>query len=573
MRLTNYLFTTTKEVPADAIVASHVLMLRAGFIRKLAAGIYNYMPLALRTIKKIENIVREEMDAAGAVELLMPTVQPSSLWEESGRWGYYGPELLRFKDRKGTDYCLGPTHEEVITDIVRNAISSYKDLPVNLYQIQTKFRDEVRPRFGLMRGREFIMKDAYSFDIDKEGALKSYRIMEQAYYNIFRRCGLEFKAVEAGTGTIGGSLSHEFQVLAENGEDAIHSCTECNYAANIEKSACLEPERAKAPKDLPAMEKVSTPGQKTIEEVSAFLKISPQELIKTLIYSADGQLTAVLVRGDYQISDAKLSSILKADELLPASDAQILEISGANAGYLGVAGLKKDIPIYCDYSIKSMASGVMGANENDFHFINVSPERDFPQIKGYFDLRMAEEGETCAKCQKGTYKQYRGIEVGQIFYLGRKYSERMKALVQDGAGEMRTIEMGCYGIGITRTMAAAIEQNHDEDGIIWPFAIAPYQVIICPVGASEEIVNAAEKIYNELLDKKVEVLLDDRNERSGAMFKDADLIGIPLRITVGKKALADNNVELKFRREKDFKHVPLDEIVDFAVRIINKEIN
>jgi len=574
MRLSKYLFPTLKEVPSDAVVISHILMLRAGMIRKLSAGIYNYLPLALKTIKKIENIIREEMNEAGALELLMPAVQPSELWIETGRWGYYGPELLRFKDRKNGDYCLGPTHEEVITHIVRNEISSYKELPKNLYQIQTKFRDEIRPRFGLMRGREFIMKDAYSFDIDVENAKKSYEIMNKAYRRIFDRCGLKYKAVEAGTGAIGGTLSHEFQVLASNGEDEILSCSSCNYAANIEKTECTNPdiETDKKPDEgLPSPEKVETPLKTTIEEVSEYLKIGQDKLIKTLIYTCDKNPIAILLRGDHELAEAKLIALIKCDELVPADEKTILKVTGGPVGFSGPTTLKEDIPIYADYAVANVEDGVVGGNEKDLHIKHIWPGRDITKKIIYADLREALVGESCPRCKKGKYEKYRGIEVGQIFYLGKKYSEKMDAYVLDNNGKKRIIVMGCYGIGVTRTMAASIEQNHDENGIIWPFTIAPYHVIICPVGKDEAVKETAENIYNTLCDKDVEVLLDDRNERPGVMFKDADLIGIPIRVTVGKKGLDQGKIEVKLRREKETKLIHSDEVIDYIEDIITWE--
>jgi prolyl-tRNA synthetase len=571
MKLSKYLFPTLKEVPSDAVVISHVLMLRAGMIRKVSAGIYNYLPLALRTIDKIETIIREEMDASGALELLMPAVQPAELWIESGRWGYYGPELLRFKDRKDQDYCLGPTHEEVITSIVRNEIRSYREIPVTLYQIQTKFRDEVRPRFGLMRGREFIMKDAYSFDLDEEGAKKSYGIMNETYRRIFTRCGLRFKAVEAGTGAIGGTLSHEFQVLASNGEDEILSCDACDYAANVEKCECVTPDASKAPASGSAkIEEVKTPDQRTVEEVCAFLKVPQERLVKTLVYTADGAPVAILVRGDHELAEAKLVAILKCNELLPADEATIAKVTGGPLGFSGPIGLATGIPLYADHSVGLVRDAVVGANKADTHIVHADPDRDFPKGVVYADLRKALEGEPCPRCGGGHYQKYRGIEVGQIFYLGTKYSEKMDASVLDEKGAKRTLVMGCYGIGVTRTMAAAIEQNNDEKGIIWPFAIAPFHVILCPAGTDPQIKETADGLYSALLSEKVEVLYDDRGERPGVMFADADLIGIPLRVTIGKKGLADGKVELKLRREKEATFVP---IADAVARIREKISN
>ncbi len=574
MKLSRYLFPTLKEVPSDAQVISHILMLRAGMIRKLAAGVYNYLPLALRTINKIASIIREEMNKAGALELLMPSVQPAELWMESGRWGYYGPELLRFKDRKDQDFCLGPTHEEVITSIVRNEVHSYREIPMNLYQIQTKFRDEVRPRFGLMRGREFIMKDAYSFDMDVEGAHKSYEIMNRTYRRIFNRCGLKFKAVEAGTGAIGGTLSHEFQVLASNGEDEILSCTSCEYAANVEKCECVKPgTEPPDPQGGQKIEEVKTPNQRTIEEVAAFLKVREDRLVKTLIYTADGSPVAILIRGDHELADAKLVAILGCNELLPASDDIILKATGGPVGFSGPVGLPENIPLYADSSVLFVKDAVVGANKADTHFIHADPRRDFPKRVRYEDLRKALEGEQCPRCGKGKYEKYRGIEVGQIFYLGTKYSEKMNAVVLDEKGEKRTLVMGCYGIGVTRTMASSIEQNNDDKGIIWPFAIAPFHVIVCPAGADVTVKETAEKLYRDLIAEGVEVMIDDRGERPGVMFADADLIGIPLRVTVGMKGLKEGKVELKLRRDKEAAFVPANEAVEKIKEIIRSEMS
>jgi prolyl-tRNA synthetase len=574
MRYSKMLIPTLKEAPADAVVLSHVLMLRAGLIRKVAAGIYNYLPLALRTIKKIEDIIREEMNRSGALELLMPMVQPAELWEESGRWAYYGPELLRFNDRKEARFCLGPTHEEVITHIVRSEVRSYRSLPLNLYQIQTKFRDEIRPRFGLMRGREFIMKDAYSFDLDEEGAGKSYRIMYDTYKRIFSRFGLRFKAVEAGTGAIGGTLSHEFQVLAENGEDAILSCSHCEYAANLEKAECLRPQgKGSRIDELPLPEEVSTPDKKTIEEVSGFLNITPERLCKTLIYMTDKKPVIVLIRGDHELADTKLMSLLKCDEFSLAENEVIERITGAPLGFAGPLHLKEEVPVYADYELAGFSDGVTGANKKDAHLIHIFAERDFPETTRYADLRQAREGEPCPRCGKGVYEQHRGIEVGQVFYLGTKYSERMNATVLDEKGETVTLVMGCYGIGVTRSMAAAIEQNHDQNGIIWPMPIAPFQVIICPVGSEEKIKETSEDLYGRLLKEKVEVILDDRNERPGVMFKDADLTGIPIRITIGKRNLDLRNVEVKLRREKEGQIVPLENCIKHIKDLILSEMD
>ncbi|MBN2737513.1 MAG: proline--tRNA ligase [Spirochaetales bacterium] len=571
MRVSSYLLPTLKEVPSDAVVSSHVLMLRAGMIRKLASGVYNYLPLALRTIRKIEKIIREEMEAAGAQELLMPFVQPAEIWQESGRWDYYGLELLRFQDRKGAGFCLGPTHEEVITHIVRNEISSYKQLPLNLFQIQSKFRDEIRPRFGLMRGREFIMKDGYSFDISKEAAIKSYEIMNQAYHRVFTRCGLSFRAVEAETGAIGGSLSHEFQVLAQNGEDSILSCSCCDYAANIEKAQCLMPDEKSASVELDhfkALEEVLTPGKKSIEDVAEFLRIEKNRLIKTLIFTADSLPVAALIRGDHDLAEAKFKSLLACNELLPADEKVIEQVTGGPVGFSGPLGMKSDIPLWVDFSVRPMMDAVIGANKKDTHLWHVYPSRDFSEKMEYADLRAARKDENCPRCLKGRYEMFQGIEVGQIFYLGTKYSEPMNAFVLDESGKKRPMVMGCYGIGVTRTMAAAIEQSHDDKGIIWPMSIAPFQVILCPVGNDDLVNQAAEELYQELKERKVEVLLDDRNERPGVKFNDADLIGIPIRLVIGKRTLAENRVEVKLRWQSESFFVDREKIGDDLVALI-----
>lgn len=551
MRYSNYFIPTYRELPSEAEVISHQLMLRAGLIRKLTSGIYTYLPAGLRSIRKVENIIREEMNRAGAIELLMPAVQPAELWQESGRWNVYGKELLRFKDRHGRDACLAPTHEEVITDLVRKEIHSYKQLPLNLYQIQTKFRDEIRPRFGLMRGREFIMKDAYSFDVDEKGAEKSYQAMFEAYNRIFTRCGLRFKAVEADTGPIGGSYSHEFMVLAETGEDQIASCLECNYAANLEKAEVRS--QAQAGNDLkedqyPAMESVETPDIKSVEEVTEFLQISPQQLVKTLIFVADGSLIAALVRGDHEINEAKLRNMLGAEELELAGPELIEEATGAPVGFAGPVDL--NMKIVADNALKLMGDFVTGGNKADLHLKHVVLGRDF-QVDLFGDIRLITPQDNCPRCG-GPIEFKRGIEVGHIFKLGIKYSKPMKAVFLDEQGKERPIVMGCYGIGVGRTVAAAIEQNHDENGIIFPIPIAPFEVIILPLQIHEpKVRETAERLYGQLSDMGIEVLLDDRDERAGVKFNDADLIGIPIRVTIGMRGLQRGAVELKLRAEKD----------------------
>ncbi|MFH1135873.1 MAG: proline--tRNA ligase [Pseudomonadota bacterium] len=547
MKYTRFFLPTLREDPAEAEVVSHKLMVRAGLIRKLASGIYSYLPLGLKVLRKVERIIREEMDRAGALELLMPGPQPGELWRESGRWDHYGKELLRFKDRHDHDYCLAPTHEEVITDLIRREIRSYRDLPVNLYQIQTKFRDEIRPRFGLMRGREFRMKDAYSFDIDDAGAEKSYRAMFQAYTNIFRRCGLRFTSVEADSGAIGGSFSHEFMVLADTGEDEIVNCPSCDYAANTEKAQAAVLESHQAEADAPPFAKVMTKDLRTIEEVSSFLKIHPADLVKTMIYQTDQGLVAVLVRGDREVNVIKLKNLVGGEPEL-AGPHVIEDVTGASVGFAGPVGL--NIRILADSGLKGLSSTVVGANETDYHLVGVAPGRDF-KVDGYHDLALVRAGDPCPRCG-AALETARGIEVGHVFKLGIKYSQAMHAVYLDKEGKENFIIMGCYGIGTGRTAAAAIEQNHDENGIIWPMPLAPFEVAVLPLQAQDpEVMAAAEKIYNSLLDLGVEALLDDRDERAGIKFKDADLIGLPLRVSVSKKTLAQGQAEFKRRDQRE----------------------
>ncbi len=548
MRYSQYFIPTVKETPADAEVISHQLMLRAGMIRKLAAGIYNYLPMGLRSIRKVEQIIREEMNRAGAIELLMPSVQPAELWQESGRWAFYGKELLRFKDRKDGEFCLGPTHEEVVTDLVRREVKSYRQLPLNLYQIQTKFRDEIRPRFGLMRGREFIMKDAYSFDVDEHAADLSYDKMYQAYRRIFSRCGLNYRAVEADTGSIGGSYSHEFMVLAESGEDAIVSCSACEYAANVEKAES-RPVANSAQAAQQPLQKVATPGMKTIADVAGFLGLPEQETIKTLVYSdGAGQTAMALVRGDHELNEIKLKNALGWIEIQVASEEEILRVTGSPVGFLGPIGLKVQLPVIADLVVEGMVNAVIGANEKDQHYTNANPGRDFA-VTRHADIRSVTAGDPCPRCEEGALEVWRGIEVGHVFKLGNKYSKALNATYLDADGKEQIIFMGCYGIGVGRTVAACIEQNHDDNGIIFPIPIAPFHCIVSSVNPKEETVRTvAEEIYGKLAAAGVEVLLDDRDERPGVKFKDADLIGIPLRIVVGSKNLADGKVELKERR-------------------------
>jgi prolyl-tRNA synthetase len=557
---------TLKEDPADAEVISHKLMLRAGMIRKLTAGVYSYLPLGCRSLRKMEQIVREEMDAAGAQEVFLPMVQPAELWMESGRWDIYGSELLRFKDRHDRESCLGPTHEEVITDLVRRDVRSYRELPINLYQIQTKFRDEIRPRFGLMRGREFTMKDGYSFDASDSAADESYQVMWEAYKRVFQRCGLKFRAVEADSGPIGGSFSHEFMVLADTGEDTIVSCDSCDYAANMEKAEIRASKTDFTAVGEPA-KKVETPEMRTIEEVSSFLKVRPEDLIKTLILQSEKGVIAVLIRGDQELNETKLKNHLNVSEIALADEKTIVEITGGPLGFSGPVGLEQ-ITILADHTIAGMGTAVVGANEKDFHLMNVNPQTGF-RVDEYGDFRNAREGDLCPRCT-GKLMLTKGIEVGHIFKLGTKYSRSMNAVFLDSDGQERPMIMGCYGIGVSRTVAAAIEQNNDADGIIFPPPIAPFQVIVTPVGAkSPEIDEAAEKIYRELWAEGIDTLIDDRDERPGVKFKDADLMGIPVRITVGKKALAESKLELRNRRTKNVELVPISECVNQVKSIIS----
>lgn len=544
MRIGQYFVNTMREAPAEAEITSHNLMLRAGMIKKLAAGIYSYLPMGYRVIRKVEQIVRDCMNEAGAIELHMPAVLPAELWQESGRWYYYGKELLRVKDRHDRDFCVGPTHEEIITDIVRSSVHSYKQMPLNLYQIQTKFRDEVRPRFGLIRGREFLMKDAYSFDTSAEGAKISYENMRKAYCKIFDKCGLKYKMVEADSGTIGGSLSHEFMVLAATGEDAVISCGSCDYAANLEKAVALKPAAALG-KDLGTMKENNTPGAHTVAEVASFLGVEPAQIIKTIIVRVDDKLAAILVRGDHEANFIKLKNHLRASTAELASPEEIVEATGAPVGFAGPIGLK--IPIYADNAVADISSAVVGSNKRDVHITGVMMGRDFTVTEAG-DFRNAMPGDTCPRCNGGQYEITRGIEVGHIFYLGDKYSKALNATYLDQNGKEQIIEMGTYGIGVSRIAAAAIEQNHDDNGIIWPAPIAPFQAVVMALNTNDdEIIGVAEEVYNTLSAGGIEAILDDRNERAGVKLSDADLIGYPVKIMVGRKSYADGFVEVKQR--------------------------
>lgn len=569
MRYSDMFLPTTREVPADAEIVSHQLMIRSGMIRKLTSGIYAYLPLGYRVIRKVEQIIREEMNAAGAQEVFMPAVQPAELWQESGRWYYYGKELLRLKDRHNRECCIGPTHEEVITSLVRDEIQTYRQLPKNLYQIQTKFRDEIRPRFGVMRAREFGMKDAYSFDADEEGANESYGKMFAAYQRIFSRCGLTFRAVEADSGNIGGSYSHEFLVTAESGEDAMVYCSACDYAANREKAEIPKPVEAETPEEERDAEEIYTPDVRTIEEVSDFLKVTPDRIVKTLIFVADDTPVAALVRGDHDINEIKLKNCLRADTLELASDAVIQDVTNSPRGFAGPRGITARV--IADYSIMNMRNCVIGANKENYHMVNCNNGRDFT-IAEFADVRFVTEGDVCPRCG-GPISFARGIEVGHVFKLGTKYSQTMNATYLDRNGTEKHMIMGCYGIGVGRTVAACIEQSFDDDGIIWPMALAPFQVIITPVNMNEEsLAEAAEDIYGKLTAAGVEVLMDDRDERAGVKFKDADLIGIPLRITIGKKSLAAGAVELRNRKTQATENIQLTDVVSTVQDVIHREI-
>ena len=570
MRYRHTLIPTLRHDPAEAEVISHKLLVRAGLIRQVARGIYDFLPLGLKVVRKVETIVREEMNRAGAQEILMPSVCPAELWQESGRWEHYGKELLRIKDRHERDFCFGPTHEEVVTDIVRREIRSYRDLPLNLYQIQTKFRDEVRPRFGLMRGREFIMKDAYSFHTDFTDCQREYQNMYDAYCRIFDRCGLTYRPVEADTGAIGGTMSHEFQVLADSGEDAIVSCDKCTYAANVEKAELpTSPEFGVRRSASASLKKVHTPDQRTIEEVAKFLGESPGHFVKTLIYVTDtGAVIATLVRGDHELSEPKLKTFLECQWVALADEDTVVRTTGAPIGFAGPLGIQATL--VSDNALRGAVGMICGANERDYHQTGLDIERDLTNVR-FADLRQARVGDRCPRCESGTFTTHRGIEVGQTFYLGTKYSKALNATYQDAQGQDHPMEMGCYGIGITRTVAAAIEQHHDADGIQWPVPLAPASVQIVPVNWGDEQSRAtAEQLYSQLLTAGIDPLLDDRDERPGVKFKDADLLGTPLRVTIGPKSLARGMVELKRRTEKQGIEVGLNQIVETIVSLSRK---
>ncbi|KRQ86391.1 Proline--tRNA ligase [Caloramator mitchellensis] len=565
MRLSNLFMPTLREVPAEAEIASHQLMLRAALMRKLASGVYNYLPLGLRVLRKIEEIVREEMNREGAQEILCSALLPSELWKESGRWEVFGPEMFKLLDRNGREFCLGPTHEEIFTDIIRNEVKSYKDMPLNIYQIQTKYRDERRPRFGVMRSREFTMKDAYSFDTSWEGLDESFNKMHRAYTRIFERCGLDFKAVEADTGAMGGTGSMEFMVKSDIGEAEVVFCSSCDYAANIEKAPTFDKEIERK-EDAKALEKVETPNVRTIEELVGFFNTTAEKFAKTLIYKADDKVVAVMVRGDRDVNETKVVNHLKCINFELADAETVKKATGADVGFAGPIGIKVD-ELLIDFEVKNIENMIIGANKTGYHIINAKYGRDFEGTLG--DFRNIAVGDKCPKCG-AEITINRGIEVGHIFKLGTKYSSAMNATFVDDKGEEKPIIMGCYGIGINRTMAAVIEQNHDEKGIMWPLSVAPYHVIVVPVVMKDEFaVNAAEEIYSKLNEMGIETLIDDRDERAGVKFNDADLIGIPIRITVGKK-IKDGIVEFKLRNSSEVKEIKVEEIYDEVLKVFKQ---
>ncbi|MGE7598909.1 proline--tRNA ligase [Lysinibacillus fusiformis] len=559
MKQSKTFIPTLREVPADAEVKSHKQLLRAGFIRQNTSGVYSYLPLAKRVLSKIETIIREEMEAINSIELLMPSLQSAELWQESGRWEKYGPELMRLKDRHDRDFALGPTHEEVITTLVRDEIKSYKKLPLTLYQIQTKFRDEKRPRFGLLRGREFIMKDAYSFHASRESLDETYDDMYRAYSNIFSRLGLNYRAVIADAGSIGGKGTHEFMVLSEIGEDTIAYSDVSEYAANIEMAEVIADYQT-SDEALKEVEKVATPDQKTIEEVSAFLQVMPANVIKSLVFDVDGELVVVLARGDHEINDIKLKNALEAGSVELASEAAIRELLGCGVGSIGPVKLPVDVKVVADHAIKSIRNGIAGANEDGFHLVNVNPERDFA-VNDYLDIRFIQEGDPSPDGQ-GTIKFAEGIEVGHIFKLGTTYSAKMNGTFLDEQGKSQPFIMGCYGIGVSRILAAVAEHFQDENGFTWPTQLAPYDIHVVPVNTKDEAqVALADELYGLLKSYRYDVLLDDRAERAGVKFADADLIGLPVRVTVGKKA-TEGIVEVKFRQTGETFEWKKEEVID-----------
>jgi len=567
MLFSRALIPTVKEAPADATNASHVLLSRAGYIRKVGAGIYDYLPLGYRVLRKVEAIVRQEMDRSGALEILMPALLPGELFKETGRWDLYGPTLFRIKDRKGGDYNLGPTHEEIVTDIARREIRSWRELPKNLYQVQVKFRDEPRPRGGLLRGREFLMKDAYSFDADEEGAKASYETMRQAYVRIFDRMGLTYRMVQADSGAIGGSTSAEFQVLVDSGEDAIVACGSCDYAANVEVATVKAVHDGGAAPTSEPPARVHTPGHGAIEDVTKFLGVTPAQMLKSLLYVAGTEVVMAIVRGDHDVNEVRLARALHVDEVFLAGESDVEKATGAKVGFAGPLGFKGRIVV--DRAASLVGSGVTGANETDWHLRNVRYGRDFEgQVA---DIRLATTGDACPSCEAGKLTQYRGIEAGHIFILGTRYSAAMGATFIDEKQQTRPLVMGCYGIGVSRLVATTIEQHHDDNGIRWPMSVAPYHVHLVTIGREDAVLAAGKALYDALGSAGVEVLWDDRDERPGVKFKDADLIGVPLRVTIGGKGLAGGNVEVKPRTEVDPKKAELVPVAD-AARVLAERV-
>ena len=557
---------TLKESPADAEVISHKLMVRAGMIRQLASGIYSILPLGLRVLRKVEQIIREEMNQIDGQEVFLPSIQPAELWVESKRWNLYGKELLRIKDRHGREFCYGPTHEEVITDIVRKEIKSYRQLPILLYQIQTKFRDEVRPRFGIMRGREFMMKDAYSFHADEKDTQHTYHQVAKAYSNIFERCGLKFKQVQADSGTIGGSFSHEFAVLADSGEDEIGFCVSCDYASNLEMAESKPPSPLAPPSILQDLKEVETPGKKSVKEVAEFLNLPAQQIVKTILLENENGLITGLVRGDHEINLVKMKNLIGCEWLQPAEEETFAKHPELHRGYIGPVGL--DLPVYADHEISALHDFVTGANKPSAHFTGVQVQRDL-KIEKFGDLRTVRANDPCPRCENGKYQIKRGIEVGHIFILGTKYSSAMKANFLDQNGKENTMIMGCYGVGVGRTVAAAIEQNNDERGIVWPRNLAPFQVIIIPVNYSkDDLKDVCDTLYNRLQEAGIETLLDDRSDRLGVKLKDADLMGIPLQIIIGPKNLSAGQVEIKVRKTNESNLHPYPQIIEDIPNIL-----
>jgi prolyl-tRNA synthetase len=567
MRWTKAFIPTLKEDPADAEITSHKLMVRAGLVRKLTSGVYTHLPLGLRAIQKVESIVREEMNRTGALETLLPILHPCELWKESGRWDVYGKELMRPTDRHGRECALGPTHEEVITDLVRRELRSYKELPVTFYQIQTKFRDEIRPRFGVIRSREFIMKDAYSFHENEESLRETYEAMHKAYSRIFERCGLKFTPVNADSGAIGGDVTHEFMVLAGAGESEVVSC-ECGYSATLERAETSPGKEQEKSAKLRGLERVHTPGLRTVEEVAGFLKTSPSSLVKTLLYEVEGRVVGAMIPGDRELNEAKLRRFLKADMISMCDAEQIEKATGGPLGFSGPVGLT-NVWLIADPRIRNMENFVVGANEADYHYVNANLKRDF-EVSDFADLVVARAGDACIRCGR-TVSIDRGIEVGQIFELGPKYSEKMSATFLGRDGKERPFVMGCYGIGITRTVAAVIEQNHDSNGIIWPLSVAPFQMEVLPVNVNDEAIRSTgERLYDELSAAGHEVLLDDRDQRPGFKFKDADLVGLPVRVVIGEKAMAEGKVELHVRRTGETIRASIDEAPERVSALIKE---